>query len=132
VEEQPTCGKGLAAHAALPQKLGELTDSVAEILELHMETLDVADENARIEHAAYSELVNGHRRIASELLATAEEMVGRRDMPMGRHDESALADPRHLAAFARFVGLEQELVSLLQDRLSEDRKMLGEMGDASA
>jgi hypothetical protein len=129
VEQQPTCGKGLAAHALLPQKLGELTDAVAEILALHMEVLDLTDENSRIEHAAYSELAARHQSIASDLSATAMQMADCRDLPMGSHDEGALADPRNLAAFERFVRLEQELVALLQDRLADDRKMLSEMKD---
>jgi len=31
-----TCGQGLAEHSPLPAKLGELTATVAEILERHM------------------------------------------------------------------------------------------------
>jgi hypothetical protein len=131
VEEQPTCEKGLAAHALLPQKLGELTNAVAEVLALHMEVLDLTDEKSRIEHAAYSELAARHQSIASEPSATAMQMADCRDLPMGSHDEGALADPRHLITFERFVRLEQELAALLQDRLIADRQMLSEMKDAT-
>ncbi len=37
MEDQQTCGKGLAEHAALPGKLADLTESVAGILEIHTE-----------------------------------------------------------------------------------------------
>lgn len=130
MEDRPTCGKGLAEHSALPEKLGELVGSVAEILEVHTEALDMTDENSRIEHAAYSELAESHRRIAAELTATAKRMAGYRELPMGRHDEAAMSGPRPVEAFDDFVTLERELAALLRDRLEEDQAMLAEMQGA--
>jgi hypothetical protein len=126
VEQRRTCGQGLAEHSSLPAKLGELTAAVAENLELHMKALDLKDENAKREHDAYQKLALEHRQTASELHATAEEMVGYRDLPMGRH-ETAMSDPLLLQAFERFVSLEQELLWLLQERIAHDQKMLIEM-----
>lgn len=131
MEDRPTCGKGLAEHSALPEKLGELMASVAEILEVHTEALDLTDENSRIEHAAYSELAESHRRIAAELTATAKRMADYRELPMGRHDEAAMSGPRPVEAFHDFVTLERELAALLRDRLEEDQAMLAEMQGAS-
>jgi hypothetical protein len=130
VEDQPSCGKGLAEHSVLPEKLGELTASVAEILEVHMKALDLTDKNSKTEHAAYLELAKEHRRIATQLMATAKRMAGYRGLPMGRHDENAMSDPRAREVFEKFVKLEHELVDLLQHRLKQDRKMLIEMGRA--
>jgi hypothetical protein len=127
VEQRRTCGQGLAEHSSLPAKLGELTAAVAENLELHMKALDLNDENAKREHDAYQKLVLEHRQTASELHATAEEMVGYRDLPMGRHDGMAMSDPLLLRAFERFVSLEQELLWLLQERIARDQKMLIEV-----
>ena len=127
MEQRRTCGQGLAEHSSLPAKLGELTAAVAENLELHMKALDLKDENAKREHDAYQKLALEHRQTASELHATAEEMVGYRDLPMGRHDETAMSDPLLLQAFERFVSLEQELLWLLQERIARDQKMLIEM-----
>ena len=41
MDEQQTCGKGLASNASLPDKLGALTGAVADILEAHMPALDL-------------------------------------------------------------------------------------------
>ncbi|MGH8310602.1 MAG: hypothetical protein ACRETX_12525, partial [Steroidobacteraceae bacterium] len=65
MDEQRTCGQGLAEHAALPAKLAELTDAVAETLERHQEALDLSDESSRREHAAYVELAQQHRSTAA-------------------------------------------------------------------
>jgi hypothetical protein len=126
--EQPTCGQGLADHSALPRKLGELTDAVADVLERHETALDSADENARREHAAYERLVIQHRDTAARLRQTAEEMAGYRDLPMGRHDPAALSAPAAAEAFETFVRLEQEVALLLEQRLDRDRAMLEGMG----
>jgi hypothetical protein len=135
MENQQTCGKGLAEHSAVPAKLGELTASVAENLEVHMKALDLKDESSKKEHDAYLELAKEHREIALRLQATARRMTGYRDLPMGRHDEKAMADPKVLEAFESFVKHEQELLELLRKRLEQDREMLtgmgGSGGDAS-
>lgn len=128
--DEPTCGKGLAEHSALPAKLGELTASVAEILEIHTNALVLSDERSRQERDAYLELAKQHRETATQLQATARQMAGYRDLPMGQHDEKAMADPKALAAFEKFVRLEEELLALLQKRLEQDRQMLTEMGGA--
>ena len=52
MDEQQTCGKGLAEHSVLPAKLGELTAAIAAILEHHQTALDLTDENARKEYKA--------------------------------------------------------------------------------
>lgn len=130
MEDEPTCGKGLAEHSALPAKLGELTAAVAGILEVHMTALDLTDESSRKEHDAYRELAKEHRETAAQLKATAESMAGYRDLPMGRHDMKAMASPKVRETFEKFVQLEQQLLELLQTRLERDRQMLGEMGGA--
>jgi hypothetical protein len=124
MDDQQTCGKGLAAHASVPMAMGRVADAVAEILELHRETLILADAKARLEDAAYDDLARRHRAVARELQANAERMASHRDLPMGRHDEAALNDPRHLAAFERLVHRERELVTLLETRLAEEGAML--------
>ena len=97
MDEQQTCGKGLAQHSALTASLGELVASTARVLEVHMKALDLTDENAKREYEAYRELASAHRRIAGELADTAERMAGYRTLPMGRHDMAVMmsAAPRH-------------------------------------
>jgi len=127
MDEQQTCGKGLAQHSALTASLGELIASTARVLEVHMKALDLTDENAKRESEAYRELASAHRRIAGELANTAERMAGCRTLPMGRHDMAVMmsAPPRH--AFAGFVKQEEALVALLEARLAQDKAMLAAM-----
>lgn len=128
MDEQPTCGKGLAANSSLPAKLGELTAAVAGVLETHMTALDLTDQNSAREHQAYAALAKEHRETAARLRATAERMAGYRDLPMGRHDMRVMAGSNAREAFATFVRLEQELLAQLQQRLTQDREMLAQMG----
>ena len=125
--DEQTCGQGLAEHSALPAKLGELTEALADNLALHLQTLDLDDEDARKEHAAYLKLAQEHRQIAVQLQAVGQEMAGHRDLPMGRHDQRAMSSPELAEAFEKFVNAEQELRSLLQAGLEQDQKMLAEM-----
>ena len=127
MKNQRTCGQGLAEHSVLPAKLGELIASLAENLELHMNTLDLTDENSRKEHAAYLALSREYRKIAAQLQATAKQMAGYQDLPIGRHDEKAMSSPQIRGAFEKFVTREQELEGLLQNRIDEDRRLLIEM-----
>ncbi len=130
MENQRTCGKGLAEHSLLPAKLGELMASVADVLEVHLKALDLTDGNSRTERDAYQELTKEHREIAARLQATAERMAGYRDLPMGRHDLTAVSAPTVFEAFENFVELEQEILALLQKRVEQDRGMLIEMSGA--
>jgi hypothetical protein len=131
VADEPTCGQGLAEHSALPAKLGELIDAVAENLEVHLAALDPTDEATEPERAAYVELTRQHRDLAARLRTIGREMAGYRDLPMGRHDPSAMASPRVFAAFEAFVQREEELLALFHYRLAEDRQMLAAMSRPS-
>jgi hypothetical protein len=124
MDDQPTCGKGLAEHAALPATLGELMAALAENLEAHQKTLDLSDENSRKELDVYVALAKDHRSLAAQLRATAQRMAGYRDLPMGRHDERALADPRLIKAFAKFVKTELAVLAELQRAVERDQQML--------
>jgi hypothetical protein len=127
METPQTCGQGLAENSVLPAKLGELIGSMAEILEIHMGALDLQDDDSRLEHEAYRELVGEQRRNAAKLAETARRMAGYRDIPMGRHDMSAMSSRKAVEAFENFVKLEEELLLMLEKRLVADRKMIAEM-----
>ena len=127
MDEQPTCGKGLAEHSVLPAALGDLVAAMAENLEVHQTALDVGDPSARAEYDAYAMLASEQRSIAERLRANAGHMAGFRDLPIGRHREEAMTDGRALNAFAAFVSRESELLALLQGAVERDRRMLAEM-----
>lgn len=126
-DEPTTCGQGVAEQAGLPAKLGDLVAALAVVLEVHSRTLVLEDRNARLEHEAYSELARRQREIATQLHAVASLMAGYRDLPMGEHDEGAMAAPEALEAFREFVTLEQDLVSWLQGSVTEGQDMLAQM-----
>ena len=128
-DEQWTCGKGLAASAALPAKLAELTAATAEVLERHTRALDPSEAAGAEEKAAYESLVKGHREAADRLRALAEEMTGYRQLPMASHDMAVMQDPKGQAeAFGRVVKIEKELVELLGEKLKEAEQMMGGNG----
>jgi hypothetical protein len=128
MNDQPTCGRGLADNAPLPAKLGELTAAMGRVLEAHLPSLDLTDDRSQKESDVYQDLAKDLRRAALRLDTIAGQMSGSRDLPMGRHDEAAVASPAVLNSFQRFVQLEQELLMLLQRRLDQDQHMLTAMG----
>ena len=82
MDDQPTCGKGLAAHATLPATLGRVMAATAGILENHQKALVLDDPNARLEYDAYVKLARAYRDIAEKLQMTADQMTGYRQLPM--------------------------------------------------
>jgi hypothetical protein len=120
----PTCGRGLAANASLPATLAALMAARADVLERHGKALDLSDANSRRERDAYVGLERAHRTVARELADLADAMAGCRDLPMGRHDQAAMADPNgQQEAFRRFVALERKLVELLTANLEREEAL---------
>jgi hypothetical protein len=131
MNEERTCGKGLAERAPLPEKLAALTAAMAEVLAFHQRSLELADDNSRKELQAYVRLEVEHRIISSLLKGTAGAMAGYRDLSMARHDMRILASAENAETFARFVSVERELSDLLQRTLGQDEKMLEQMRAAA-
>jgi len=130
MDDGPTCGKGLAERSPLAAKIGQLIAALTKNLELHQGTLDTTDDRSKVELDAYVTLAAEYRRVAKQLEETAKRMAGYRDLPMGRHDRRRLADTKLVDAFATFVTREQELLTLLQQFLERDEKMLSGMRGA--
>src|SRR5215207_7745257 len=128
MDEQQTCGRGLAEHSELPARLAEVVEAMADNLRVHMQALELDDEPARQEHAVYLRLTEEQRQAAARLRAVAGEMAAARDLPMGRHDQQTLTSPEVAEAFQRFVRAKQELLALLQQMVEQDQRMLAEMG----
>lgn len=127
MDDQPTCGKGLAEHAALPKTLGRLMAATAAILENHQKALVLEDPNARLEYDAYVKLARAYRDIAEKLHATADQMTGYRHLPMARHDERAMTSLDACESFDQFVTVERELLGYLTTALKRDEAMLEQM-----
>ena len=125
--DEQTCGRGLAEHSVLPAQLAEVTEAMADNLQVHMAALELDDEPARQEHAVYLRLVEEQRQAAGRLRAVAGEMAAARDLPMGRHDEQAMTSPEVGAAFHRLVEAKRELLDLLRRMVEQDQRLLAEM-----
>lgn len=123
----PTCGKGLATHAGLPERMAEVLDSLADNLEAHLPTIDQADPHGMVEHDAYLQLIHAHREIATQLHAASALMAAHHDLPMARHHLEAFADPRIADRFREYVRVEDELARHLVVALERDRAMLVEI-----
>ena len=127
MDEQQTCGRGLAEHSELPARLAEVVEAMADNLRVHMQALELDDEPARQEHAVYLRLVEEQRQAAGRLRAVAGEMAAARDLPMGRHDTQTMTSPEVAEAFQRFVKAKQELLALLQRMAEQDQRLLARM-----
>ena len=132
MDEQPTCGQGVAEHSTLPARLAEVADAMAANLEVHTKALDRDERAARQEHAVYLTLAGAHRQAAAQLRAVADDMAAQRELPMGRHDEQVLVSSEVVETFQRFVAAKQRLLALLQQLLDQDRRMLAEMGRSAS
>ena len=124
MNEPQTCGKGLAERSAFPDRVGALTAAMVDVLETHQQTLDLADDNAREELTAYQQLAHDYRRLTSQLRATADRMLGYRDLPMARHHAHAMVAPEVRGTLANLVERERELAALLNTWIEEDQAML--------
>jgi hypothetical protein len=127
MDDQQTCGRGLAEHSVLPAQLAGMIEAMADNLRVHLGALELDDEPAREEHAVYLRLAEEQRQAAGRLRAIAGEMAAARDLPMGRHDPQTLASPEVADAFRHFVKAEQELAATLQRMAEEDQRLLAAM-----
>jgi hypothetical protein len=124
-ETRPTCGRGLAANAALPAKLGQLLAAQAEVFERHIGAIDRIDPNAEAEVAAYTSLAGGFRDLGEGLERLADQMASYRDLPMPRHEVAVLtAAGGQMDAFRQFITYENEVVALLQANLEAQKQLL--------
>jgi len=122
----PTCGAGLAQHAAVPRRVAIYLAELAETLELHRAMLVLDDASSKNEDAVYGDLAASYRDIAAKLRGAADRMSALHDLPMGAHDERKWTD-EHAKAFARFVQEQGALASILRMAAMRDERMLASM-----
>ncbi len=127
MSEDFTCGHGIAAHAALPARLSSLLETVGLNLELHLGSLDPADEASRPEHTAYTTLVQQHRELSGRLRSLSELMASYRDLPMANHDPAVLGSPQVMEAFQALLAEQEQLVELLRGWIDRDRALLSDL-----
>ena len=127
MDNQPTCGKGLAENATLPWKLGELAGAMGGVLEAHIPSLDLTDEDSRKEHDVYQRLASELRQAAAQMEAIARQMSASSDLPMGRHDKTVMGSEAVRHSFELFVQSEQDMLAMLGRKLEQDQQMLATM-----
>jgi hypothetical protein len=76
---------------------------------------------------AYRRVIREHRAAAQRLVGLAETMRSYRDLTMAEHDMGVLTDAKSVDVMAAFVSAEDELLSLLRDRVAEHGAMLEQM-----
>lgn len=128
MEEQPTCGQGLATHALVPQLFAAYLDATADNLIAHLPMLVAGGADTQHERSAYEHLSRSHREAAEMLDAIATEMKEHHDMRMGQHDVEATSHENVTKALESMVRAEAQLVSQLEVQLADHRAMLDEMG----
>jgi uncharacterized protein YndB with AHSA1/START domain len=126
VDDAPTCGIGVAQHAAIPAKLAYMFEGLAETLELHRRMLVTSDADARREDEVYRDLAERWRQIANLVRTAAATMSAQRALPMGPHDESAWGEP-HMRAFEQFVTGQSQVLALLRVAAERDERLLASM-----
>ena len=131
MDEPQTCGEGLAQRADLPARLSALTAAMVAVLETHQQALDLTDENARTEQAAYEQLVDDYRHLTSALRATADHMRGCQELPMARHHAAAMLGPENRGALANLVERERVLAAFLKMWFEEDQALLAAVAPRS-
>ena len=119
-----TCGEGLAQRSVLPKRLSALMAAIAEILEMHKQTLDLADDNAKAELTAYRQLATDYRHITSLLRAVADQMAGYQNLTMAAHRDNRALAPQIRSALENLVERERDLAVLLQALVEQDKAML--------
>ena len=126
MSDDVTCGHGIAEHAALHARLSSLLATLALNLELHLGSLDPADEASRPEHDAYTALVRQHRELAGRLRSVGDLMASYRDLPMANHDVGVLGSPAVMEAFRALLHEQETLIELLREWVDRDRALLGD------
>ena len=124
MDQQPTCGQGLAEHAALPERCADVIAAVAENLEIHLSALDPTDKRSRPEFDAYVALATEHREIESRLRALALQMEGYKDLPMAEHDMAVMTSPNAAEAIKRLIEEEESLGRWLKESVERYHHML--------
>jgi hypothetical protein len=124
VDEQPTCGRGLAQSTTVPAALAAVAAGLAQNLEVHTRALDPADPAAVQEQGVYERVAHSLRSAAADLRAAAAEMASAVDVPMGAHDMAAMTTTDVLDAFEGYVAAEDDLRRLLDARRADNEQML--------
>jgi hypothetical protein len=123
MNDQPTCGQGLAHHAVLPRAISRLAASMSTMMDSHLDAL-ASGASSEPERAAYARLATDYRTVAASLAQIATQMESYRDLPMATHDQSRLASRESAEIFQSLVDAERNLLLTLQASVEQHEQML--------
>lgn len=126
-DDQPTCGKGIAASAPLPDAVADVLRGMSALFQNHIRALNSAARSDQPEIDAYGRLARNYGAGADNVAALAELMRSYRTLPMATHDMAVLTDKTSFRVFAELVAREQALLTLLQEQVAEHTEMLNAM-----
>jgi hypothetical protein len=121
--DMPTCGQMVSGMAAIPAKLAEGAESVADMWEAHAALLG-KDKDSQAEAKALRALAKGHKQIAASLRKESEEMKKASGWPAAPHDMAKMSsDPKLTAAGHKLMEAQKEIIALMQKSLADMEAM---------
>jgi len=120
---QPTCGQMVSGMAAIPAKLSEGAESVAEMWEAHAALMG-KDKDSQAEAKGLRALAKGHRQVAASLKKESEEMKKAMSWPGAPHDmQKMMSDPKLTAATQKLMETQKEIIAMMQKSLADMEAM---------
>jgi hypothetical protein len=120
---EPTCGEKVSSMAAIPAKLADGAESVAEMWEAHIALLG-GDKDSQAEAKGLRALVKGHKEIAASLRKESEQMKKAASWPAVPHDkEKMMSDPKSIAAMQKLMRVHKDIIALMQKSLADMEAM---------
>jgi hypothetical protein len=120
---QPTCGQMVSGMAAIPAKLSEGAEAVADTWEAHAALMG-KDKDSQAEAKGLRALAKEHRQIAASLKKASEEMKKAVSWPVAPHDkQKMMSDPKLTAASQKLMEFHREIIALMQKSLADMEAM---------
>lgn len=121
--DMPTCGQMVSGMAAIPAKLAEGAESVADMWEAHAALMG-KDKDSQAEAKGLRALAKGHKRVAAVLKKQSEEMKKAASWPAAPHDMAKMmSDAKLTAATQKLIEAQKEIVAVMQKSLADMEAM---------
>jgi hypothetical protein len=120
--DNKTCGQHMAEHAVLPNKMTEVMNAVADMMDAHaafMVANAKGDKNAMAEADGMKMLAKDHRELATMMSKTGTHMTDAAKWPNAPHDmNKMMADPKIQMAMKNLLKTEKEMSALMQQDIA--------------
>jgi hypothetical protein len=117
--DKPTCGEMVSGMAAIPAKLAEGAEAVAEMWDAHAALMG-KDKDSQAEAKGLRALAKSHKQLAARLKKESEEMKKAVSWPVAPHDMAKMmSDPKLTAATQKLIETHKEIIAMMQKSLAE-------------